>query len=461
MSNVYFDVNSQKDCIMMLKNYYNGNSYQVTNEDMEAMEDRWGDAKMQNFRRLAQQQSSDVTQYQISDDDADEAYNQGKENIQDATGYKRTTGDDVKQVGGTVISGVGGAAAGAAGIVNGAPIVTGLAAKAGIGSGAKAAGGVLGKVGGIIGCAIAAANVALYLIRKPNQEEAKVLGDMQSEMANAGNETLNAQGEMDALAEEIEEQTITAEKNNTEHQNEIDTAYADYATYNPVITEIEAKIAGGETLTDAEKQQYTDALKYSQEAGVTIDKNSTAATEEIGEIYGEIDGNIAEFDDSAKIMQETQAKVDVSAEFDQKTVDCANVEQISQTVGGISAFASAAKALGEGIPGYIAAAVGAAAGLAQMGFASKQGEYSNTAAAEVDLRVQTDDINKQSIDVYDEKLTASVGNLDYVGNDLETEIPDDVEDHEEIAQAPQTNTTNDTTNPNLFVNPEEEEKEET
>ena len=146
------------------------------------------------------------------------------------------------------------------------------------------------------------------------------------------------------------------------------------------------------------------------------DENVEAAKEEVAESQ-EV------YDDAALKMEEVQAITDYSAEFDEATVDNAEMMKIA----GYAGVVGSAGVLAGGIKGvsqwgnWAAMAAGAVAiveaGVSASNFSDiikDQGEYKARAEAGVENRVATQDVNTATNDVYEEELDNYAGNIDLI-----------------------------------------------
>lgn len=460
---INIDINQQKDCFNAIRDFdkNGGKTYQVTQDDITAIQDRWGAAKVQHWRQIISQASQDVVNYQLTDDETDGAYNAGKQDIEDEVGYERTAGKSFKQNASVVADAGGGVVSGGLTLVNGASGLGGglSAVSTNVGNAVGGGNSCLSEAGsGIIGCAIAAGLALLYRITNPNKEEGKALEKMQAVIDEAGASTANAQADMEMLAEEIEEQSEEADEINADHQEEIYEYEDSYEVQNKIYTALQEKVDRGEQLTEEEQMMYGDSAEIMTEAGTSIDENSEEAAEEVGEISGDMETSIEGYDDAAATIADTQAKVDVSASFDETTQRAANVEKISQYANAAGAGASAVKALGEaGWWGIAAAAVGAAAAASDVIAAGEQGEIATVASTEIDKRTNTDKLNQVSSATYDTNLENSTGDMEFV-QELELETPDDVE-APEGTEPSGGDGVQQTADSGLLVPPEEENEE--
>ena len=180
-----------------------------------------------------------------------------------------------------------------------------------------------------------------------------------------------------------------------------------------------------------------------QQLGLDIEDISNDTTDSVGEIYDEMGTYQDTYDNAAETMGEVQGVTDYAESFDEATRTMCYVEGAAQTLNAASsakssyeAFALASSgswAFGATAWAYAFGVMGAS-GAAMSGVGVKeQFDWANKVSDEIDLRKETQDFNATSLEMYDENIDVYQGQLEGV-EDLEMEIPEDMEDPEGLAE---------------------------
>lgn len=207
--------------------------------------------------------------------------------------------------------------------------------------------------------------------------------------------------------------------------------------------ELMAKVESGETLTEDEKALLQELIPVMQELGVSMEEMTEETTDVVGEIYDEMDTYQDGYDNAAETIGEIQGLTDYAESFDDATRTMCYVEGTAQSLNAVSGskaalqagkFAASGGLLTSWAWGF--AAMGAA-GAAMSGVgASQQFSWAGEVGTEIGMREATQDLNTATNDIYDESIADYEGYMSNV-EDLELEIPDDMEAPEEVPEIPE------------------------
>lgn len=441
-------LNSQAYAYKCWYNYnYGSNTMGISSKDMGKITQTWN-SQLDNWHAVA---LDDENAYEIEDDDFSTAKNNGKENAKDKTGYDGNQGGQVART--VVDSGL--SVTGAAVTTFGTDIlgstVSSLAGKtvgktvgkvaakkgaeAGTNAGTKAGNGAW-----IVAAPLSLAVGTAYTAKKPNKDEKKACDELQNEMLNANNALYTAQGDMATAGDEVTALSDEAQVLNEDANDEIEDQKSEYDTYKASYDALMSKVESGETLTDDEKDLLRELAPLMQELGEGIGETQEDATDTTSEIYDEM-GNYQEaYDTAAETVAEVQGLTDYAASFDESTRTMCYVEAGAQTLNAASGTKAAWQA-GQfaASGGWITAwawgfAAAGAAGAVQSGVgAAQQFQWAGDVGTEIGMRKETQDINTQTNDVYDESIADYEGYMSGV-EELELEMPKDMEDIDEVIE---------------------------
>lgn len=457
-------VNSQSYAYKCWYNYnYGNNTMGISAKDMGEITQTWN-SQLSNWRATA---LDDENAYEIEDDDFSTAKMNGKNQAKEATGFDgNTTGSKIR-AGVDLASGV----AGALGTTIGTKVASKLgeqvgnsvcsafvqkaAAKAGAKAATKATSNIAaaqsqainkvtdaGKnVGFIITAPLALATGTAYQAKKPNKDEKEACDALQDEMNNATAALGDAQNEMSDMRDEIETLSDDAQMANEDANGEIEDKKSEYDFYKASYDALMEKVNSGEQLTDDEKELLKELVPIMQQLGVDITDTQEETTDTVGEIYEEMGTYQEGYDNAAETVAEVQGLTDYAESFDDATRTMCYVEGAAQTLnaasGGKAALQAGKFAASGGIFTAWAwgfAAMGAA-GAAMSGVgAAQQFQWAGDVGTEIGMRKDTQDLNATTNDIYAESIDIYDGQMGVV-NDLEIEMPDDLEDPEAVAES--------------------------
>lgn len=413
------NINSESECRAAYLNYrlYN-NTKNISDEEIGAITDRWS-SYLNSWEASV---SSDQNEYEISDEDTQEAHDAGEEKGKEATGgYERDAGEKAEAQGVCV-----------AGAVSATCIISKFKTLTKNAKDAKSKPYLWG-----IATAEALA-AASYWLLKPNKDGVEAATDIQQTMLEQQQNLDEATSEMEANAEETEEKADEATEAKEETDEEIETQYAEFASYQAGRAEMQARIDAGETLTESEQAYYEEAGAFMNEIageGGSIATLTEEAGEENDDIQGEIEDLQDAYDNSAEVVAETEGVTDYAASFDEDTKDSANL--LGYVLGASAAVSGvvAGKLFMDGNPltkaaSAVFAGVSVGAAISQGAAAKEQFEYANVVEAELDVRSDTEDFNGETADYTAEKLDEYVAHLEGV-QDLEYVMPEEFEEYEE------------------------------
>ncbi len=467
------NINSEAACRKAYLNYHcYGNSMGISAREMGEITQTWSD-RLSSWQASV---SSDENEYEFDDSD----YANYKENGK-ATA-KETTGHDGK-TGGQIANGVVDATLSVAGAL-GTTVASGAANFAAKSIGGSFLGGVMGKastkisekagegagekatknIGWIVTAPLALAVAAKYMASKPNKDAKEACDALQTEMTGAQATLGETQEEMSAMGEEIMSLSDEALAVNEDANENIEEQKTEYDMYYQTLLAIQEKVDAGEPLTDSEKDLYKEVIGYLNEIGISIGETSEDTTDAVVELYDEMDTYQDGYDVAAETMGEIEGLTDYAESFDSTTQTMCYIEGASQglnAASGVKAgvdagrFAAAGGLFTAWAWGF--AAMGASAGVMSGIGTAEQFKWAGEVGTEIEMRKETQDLNTNTMDMYDEEIDAYDGWMQGV-EDLELEIPDDIEPVEDTALPTDTPTGEDAVPDNLKPKKEENEQ---
>ena len=467
-------LNSQSYAFKCWENFYYGNNTMgIDSKSMGEIKQTWKE-EIPNWQANA---LDDENAYEIPDDDFDNAYKNGRQAGQDATGYDGKTG-------GTIARGVGDATLAAAGAV-GAQVTKSVVSKAATkalstsgtnnaltGAGVNAvnnaakkgtqlttqeAGKAVGKsAGSIVGCVIGLATATAYMAKKPNKTEKEACDKLQDTMAESQAATMSAQEEMASMGEELMTLSDEAATYNEEANEQIEEEKTEYDMYMQTYTALKEKAESGEQLTEEEKALYTEIVGLLTESGEVIQEVQDDTSDTVTTIYDDMGTFQEGYDYAAETVAEIQGVTDYAESFDKTTQTMCYVEGAAQTLNAASsaksayeAFALAASgswAFGATAWAYAFGAMGAAGAVMSGVGAAEQFNWAGQVGTEIEARKATQDLNAATNDVYEAEVENYDGWMSGV-EDLELEIPDEIEAPEDTSLPGETATGEEETAP--------------
>ena len=467
-------LNSQSYAFKCWENFYYGNNTMgIDSKSMGEIKQTWKE-EIPNWQANA---LDDENAYEIPDDDFDNAYKNGRQAGQDATGYDGKTG-------GTIARGVGDATLAAAGAV-GAQVTKSVVTKAATkalstegtknaltGAGVNAvnnaakkgtqlttqeAGKAVGKsAGSIVGCVIGLATATAYMAKKPNKTEKEACDKLQDTMAESQAATMSAQEEMASMGEELMTLSDEAATYNEEANEQIEEEKTEYDMYMQTYTALKEKAESGEQLTEEEKALYTEIVGLLTESGEVIQEVQDDTSDTVTTIYDDMGTFQEGYDYAAETVAEIQGVTDYAESFDKTTQTMCYVEGAAQTLNAASsaksayeAFALAASgswAFGATAWAYAFGAMGAAGAVMSGVGAAEQFNWAGQVGTEIEARKATQDLNAATNDVYEAEVENYDGWMSGV-EDLELEIPDEIEAPEDTSLPGETATGEEETAP--------------
>ena len=471
------NINSESWCRKAYLNYHcYGNTMGLSPADMGEIAQTWAN-RVTSWQNSV---SSDETDYDFDDSEYAKYMENGEEAAKEASGHDgkqggqiaRTAGDAafgvagalgstigrsvantvVQSVGGKFLGNIMGKAAGKIaektaskalakatekGIEKGAEEAAKKAAEE---AGQKAAEKATKNIGWIITAPLALATGTAYMAKKPNKDEKEACDALQAEMTAAQSELSATQGDMSDYDDAIVSISDDATELNEDANEEIEELKTEYDMFYETMLNLQAKIDAGEELTDSEKELYKSVVGYLQELGVNIATISEDTTDEVSELYDEIGEYQEGFDDAAQTMGEIEGLTDFAESIDESTRIMCYVEGAAQGLnaisGGKAAYEAGAFALSGGFFtawAWAFAAMGAAGAVMSTLGAKEQFEWAGEVGTEIGMREATQDLNAETLDIYDEQIDYYDGYMQGI-EDLELEIPEDFEDTFEVVQ---------------------------
>ncbi len=282
----------------------------------------------------------------------------------------------------------------------------------------------------MISAPLALATGTMYMADKPNKDEKEACDDLKDEM-NIYQQNLTAiQSDMGDINEAVKASTQEAQEISEQNSEEIQDTQDEYETYKETYFALKAKIDAGETLSEADKQKYNEAIEYMGSIGVDINTLTDEASENISDINNENAEHQSNLEDAADTVQTVQETTDFAESFDESTRLMCFVEAASQTTNVVSGakaardsarFASAFGSASAWAYAFTAMAT-AGAGMSGTGVV-EQTSWGISVGKEIDARKDIQSLNAQTADIVSE----STENFEAATEDLET-ITEEVEE---------------------------------
>lgn len=478
------NIASESHCRMLYLNYHcYGNSLNITPEEMGQITQAW-EHRLSSWQSTV---SNDENEYEFDDSDYEKYIEKGKNAAEQTTGYKDRQGDDWAKAIGDSTFAIGGAAVNAFGKKIAEKVAEKAAEKAvekaaekamqeafskevsktianNIGSknitsaltnpttinqmmstaekageeAAKKAGEEATKeatkkgaknLSAYVAIATGCVTAASYWIKKPNKEEKEACDKLQTEMPVAQVTLAETQRIMVETEEEVMALSDEANAYNEDANMTIEEKKSEYDMYYATYLAIQQKVDEGVPLTDSEKELYNAVIGYMQETGTTIEEISNDTTDEVSNIFSNMESQQGTFDIAAKTMGEIDGLTGYAKNIDETTRTLCYVEGGAQGLNAGTTGLAAGKLLATaGIAWWnIAIAAAGAAAATSSGFASaEQFKWAGDVGTEIEMRKGTQDLNIATNEVYTEKIDSYDGMMQGV-NDLELAIPDEIE----------------------------------
>lgn len=419
-------INSQSYAYKCWYNYnYGNNTMGISAKDMGEITQTW-DSQLKNWQATA---LNDENAYEIEDDDFSTAKMNGKNQAKEAAdGYSGK-----KSYGSVVNLGLSIGAATTGKVVGNGLAKMGLGFKDVTGGHKAVADTGKCKMSDIATVVMAAAVAAKYWVAKPNKEAKEACDALQDEMNTAQLSLNDAQSNMQDMRSEIENLSDEAQVANEDANGEIEDKKSEFDTYKASYDALIEKMQSGEPLTDDEKELLQELVPIMQQLGLDISDIQGETTDGVAEIYDEMGTYQEGYDNAAETVAEVEGLTDYAEGFDSNTKTMCYFEAGSQTLNASSAAIAATKLAGKAFVGWAFAAVGYAAAASSGIAATQQYSWAGEVGTEIDMRKDTQDLNLATNDVYDESIDIYDGQLGVV-NDLEIEMPKDLEDPDAVSE---------------------------
>ena len=406
---------------------YGGNTMGISAKDMGEITQTWN-TELTKWRATAKT-SQDENKYEIADDDFNTAKNNAKNTIKDETGCSGKKG-------GMIANGIIDSGFSATGAVSSIVEFKGgsLLGKcnSGIknlfGADASKAGksGKAAKGSAYLAAAIAIAVAAKYRISKPNKTEKNACDELQNSMTDAQASLASAQGDMESYASEIEDLSDEAHAQNEDANDSIEEDKTEFDMYKASYDALIEKVKSGEPLNEDEQSLLNELIPLMQELGINIQDTSEEATDYVGVLYDEMGTYQEGYNEAAATMAEVEGVTDYAEGFDSATRTSCYVEAASQGLNAISGATAGARLLAGGPWNWVLGGAAIAAGVSSTIASKEQIDMAGDVGTEISMRKETQDINIDTQAMYDENIDVYDGQLQSV-EDLELEIPDDIE----------------------------------
>lgn len=406
-------------------------SKEVSAEEKGQLSAKWG------VEFVNQALTVDSTKYEISDDDFDNAKEAGKEAAKDGTGYDGEGGSTTS----AVVSAAGAAVTAASAI---APEISGHLTRKVVGKAAGKAADNLSKesngaaknknLGAHATVILAAAVAAKYWASNHNKDEHDAGMHLLENELPEGQGALNeAQENLEDASEQVTKLTEEAEAKNEEANDTIEEKKTLFDFFRQQYNALKAKKEAGETLTPDEKAFMRNNAPKMEKASNEIDTISEDTSDEVNGLNDEIGEYQEIYDDSAETIGEVEGVTDFAENFDEQSRTLMYVEGGAQSLNGISAGIAALKLSTSGFWNWAFAAVGYAAAASSGIAATQQFSWAGDMSTEIHARRDVQELGEETNEVYEEELDNYAGNIETV-EDLELEIPEDLEAPTTVAQ---------------------------
>ena len=422
-----------------------GNTMHTSDEEMGYIVHEYSDY----ISRWKESVTNDNNKYEFDDSDFENWKADGEQKAKDSTGYDNTgwqkTGQRTRAYGSAAVNGINGFVAYSTG--GGDALKSIATGSVEIGTDASFKGGIKGSLkqvssdwntnnGGakiaMVQAAIAIATSVAYWADKPNEEQVKACDDLLGQMEALQQGLLDYQAQMDAMAQEIAEAEEEAASVNDEANENMDTSKTEYdvfvASYCALVEK--AKTQG---LTDEERGLVEDLFAAISGTGEEINTTSEDAQTTVGDIYSDMSTYQEGYDEAAQGMANAQGVTDYAEELDEMTQNACTGSAVGQAGNAIAGATSGAKLIVRGLSkgwlgvaevilGGAAIAAGVSSGVA----AKEQYDMSGQVGVEIDARTGTQNLNGNTMGVYDQSIDFYSGAMENVEG-LELVVPDDVE----------------------------------
>lgn len=457
------NINSEAACRKAYLNYHcYGNTMGISAKEMGEITQTWSD-KLSSWQATV---SSDENEYEFDDSDYANYKENGKEAAKDATGHDGKTGGQIVRGIHDVATGVGGATYNlATGGFNSLKNLKNIHkfGKGDMTKGAKDAatttnsdGKATTKASVYVQAALAIATAGLYWASKPNKDAKEACDELQDHMDSSNVTLAETQNNMEEMADELTTLSDEALATNEDANEEIEEQKTVYDMYYQSLIALKEKIDSGKPLTDSEKQLYKDVIEYLNETGVNIEELSEETTDEVADLYDEMGTYQDGYDDAAETMGEIEGLTDYAESFDETTRTLCYVEAVSQGANAASGAMAGAKLMASGFWNWALGAASIAAGVSSGVGMVQQWNWAGEVGTEIGKREQTQGINSETMDKYNEEIDAYDGWMQGV-EDLELEIPDNIEPVEDTGLPTEEPTGEDAVPETLKPKKEEEE----
>ena len=302
----------------------------------------------------------------------------------------------------------------------------------------------------IITAPLALAMGIAYQAKKPNKDEHEAAVQLRDDMLpNAQGDLSEAQAVMDEATDNAIELSEEANAANEDANEIIEENKTQFDQYRGALVELQEKAKSGEKLTDSEKELYQELVPSLQDLGEGIQETAEDVGEEVTDLRDDIGSYQSEYDSAADTIAEVQGLTDYAAGFDETAQIMTYVEAASQGLNALSGGKAAVDAGRFAASGGLitswawAFSAAGAAGAVMSGLgAAEQYKWAGDIGQEIDLREATQDFGSQTLDSYNEQIDIYDDNIAIV-EDLEVEMPDDLEMPEEIPEMGETDSTAD------------------
>ena len=316
--------------------------------------------------------------------------------------------------------------------------LTGTATKEATKEATKASNNAKGGKVWLITAPLSMAMGILYQTNKPNKDEHNAAGELESTiLPDAQGELVDAEDQMESATESVMDLTEEANALQEDAADEIEENKTQFDMFNTSLTALKEKANSGEKLTESEKELYKELIPSMKEASDNISGVEEDAIDGVDDIHGDIEGYQSDFDSAADTIANVQGITDYAASFDSTAEVMCYVEGVGQALNAASGAKAAVDAGRFAASGGIFtawawafAAMGTAGAVTSGLGAYEQYNWANDIGREVDLRKMTQDMGSETLDSYNEQIDMYDDNLGIV-EDLEIEIPDDLEIPEE------------------------------
>ena len=407
---------------------YGKNTLGISDSDYASIIGKWKDS-ISAWGDFAK----DENKYEISDSELSDYKAKGKQSAKDKTGYSGGKGKMIAR--GTVDAAV--SVAGAASQKLGAKVIGKSLQGKITGSGMTSGAGASKAASFVIAAPLALATAIAYLAKKANKEQKEACDTLKNEVLPEAQASLEeTQDYMAETEEELLNLSEEAEEKNEEANDEIKEKKTDFDAERRIYDNLMSKKTAGEKLSEEEQIWLKEHAPLMAQISEEIDEISEGTSDEVNDLYDQMGEKEENYDEAAESIAEVDGIEDYAESFDSATRTMCYVEGAAHVLNAASGAKAAYEAASFAASGTLLfgatawawafAAMGATGSAVSSVASAEQFKWAGEVGQEIDLRKATQAFSDETTEAYDEKVEVYEGAMGTV-EDLELEIPDDLE----------------------------------